>query len=531
MLASAPFMSRFCSRLGLNLFAVCLLSAAPCVRAEVPQDLFEIPGPVQPAGAIDAAVFDRLRSLKIEPAYLCSDVVFVRRVFLDAIGTLPTAAEATAFLEDRSPDKRAALIERLLAREEFADTWAMKWSDLLRVKAEFPINLWPNAAQAYHRWIRDALHDNLPYDQFARALLTSSGSNFRVGPVNFYRAVQSREPTALARAVALTFMGARAEQWPATQLEGFGRCFSTVGYKSTQEWKEEIVFFDPSRLPADARAVLPDGTVLVLSAERDPRELVADWLTAPGNPWFARAMANRVWFWLLGRGIVHEPDDLRADNPPTNPPLLSVLEREFVAARFDVKQLFRLILNSRTYQLSSIARSTDSAAEANFAFYAPRRLEAEILIDAINQITGGTESYSSAIPEPFTFVPAGARSIALPDGSITSSFLETFGRPARDTGRETERTIRLTSSQRLHLLNSTHIQHKLAQGPTLRALARAHPRPRELVDALYLTILSRPPTNAERSRILAYSETAERRAVATDLAWALINSTEFLYRH
>lgn len=538
MLAANPVMPRFRFSIVRVIRAVAIAGVfaggtarAPGAVAPPAVSIFEQPGAAQPDGPIDEPVFQRLQSLDIAPAHLCSDAVFVRRVFLDVIGTLPTTEETTSFLEDSSPNKRAALIDRLLARDEFADYWAMKWSDLLRVKAEFPINLWPNAAQAYHRWIRDALRENLPYDQFARALLTASGSNFRVGPVNFYRAVQSREPTALARVVALTFMGERAELWPATQLEGFARCFAAVSFKSTREWKEEIVFFDPARLPADARAVLPDGTVLALSAERDPRELVADWLVAPDNPWFARALANRVWSWLLGRGIVHEPDDLRADNPPSHPELLRALERELVAARFDVKQLFRLILNSRTYQLSSIARSTAPAAEAAFAFYAPRRLEAEVLIDAINQITGGTESYSSAIPEPFTFVPESERSVALPDGSITSSFLETFGRPARDTGREAERVNRLTSSQRLHLLNSTHIQRKLAQGPALRALVRTHPQPRELVDALYLTILSRPPTSTERASILAYSASADRRGLATDVAWALINSTEFLYRH
>ena len=388
-----------------------------------------------PRGRIDELVFGRLERLGVPPARLCSDAVFVRRAYLDVIGTLPTAPEARAFLADRDPNKRSILIERLLEREEFADYWAMKWSDLLRVKSEFPINLWPNAVQAYHRWIRTCLRENVPYDRFVREMLTAGGSNFRVAPVNFYRAGQSKEPQALAQLVALTFMGVRAENWPKERLSGMAAFFSRIGFKSTMEWKEEIVFFDPNEAAVDlSQAAFPDGTAVELSPDRDPREVFADWLIAPENPWFARNVVNRVWSWLLGRGIIHEPDDIRPDNPPSNPELLAFLEKELITARYDLKHIYRLILNSKTYQLSSIRRSDSAEAAANFASYPLRRLEAEVLIDALNQITGTTEKYSSAIPEPFTFIPEDQRSIALADGSITSSFLEMFGRPARDTG-------------------------------------------------------------------------------------------------
>ncbi|MBI5766433.1 MAG: DUF1553 domain-containing protein [Verrucomicrobia bacterium] len=508
--------------------------AAEKPAGAAPALVFELAPAPRPQGRIDELVFARLQQLGLEPAHGCTDAVFVRRVFLDVIGTLPTAAEARQFLQDQAPDKRAALIDQLLARPEFADYWAMKWSDLLRVKAEFPVNLWPNAAQAYHRWIVAAVRDNKPYDRFARELLTSNGSNFRVGPVNFYRALPSHEPAALARAVALTFLGERAEKWPQPRLDGMAAFFAQITYKPTGEWKEEIVFFDPDKaLPAGAApAQFPDGGAARLTPDRDSREVLADWLISPANPWFARVMANRVWSWLLGRGIVHEPDDFRADNPPANPALLDHLAAEFIRARFDVKQLMRAILNSQTYQLASIARSPQPAAEANFAFYAPRRLDAEVLIDALNQITGTTEKYSSAIPEPFTFVPDDARSIALPDGSITSSFLENFGRPARDTGLESERNNRITAAQRLHLLNSTHIQRKLEQGPKLQALLRNRTAPREVIDSLYLTILSRPPTADERRIVNARALAGpDGRTTAIDLAWALINSAEFLHRH
>ncbi|MDZ7616936.1 MAG: DUF1553 domain-containing protein [Patescibacteria group bacterium] len=538
--------------------------------------IFESPVDWQPQGVIDELLLERWRQAGVQPAALCSDGVFVRRVYLDVIGTLPSAEEARAFLLDDEPDKRRKLIDRLLERDEFADYWAMKWSDLLRVKAEFPINLWPNAAQAYHRWIRTSIAENQPYDQFVRELLTANGSNFRVGQVNFYRAVQSRTPEGIAQAVALTFMGTRAERWPEDRLAGMAAFFSKISYKPTGEWKEEIVAFDPSKETAEPTpAVFPDGEAARLAAKQDPRSLFADWLIRPENPWFTRNIANRVWFWLLGRGIIHEPDDLRPDNPPEHPELLAHLEEELVAAKYDLKHLYRLILNSGTYQLSSRSASDRSEAAELFAFYPVRRLEAEVLIDAINQITGMSEQYTSAIPEPFTYIPQGHRSIALPDGSITSPFLEQFGRPPRDTGLEFERSNRPTADQRLHMLNSSHIRGKLENGPKLRALLRgaaADPMPgggrgrrnraggvggprqaggsgraggggqaggfvpvgdrREILAELYLTIVSRFPTEEESATAMDYVKSAASpREGAIDVSWALINSAEFLYRH
>ena len=505
-------------------------SVAPVVGSP-----FERPLAAQPQNEIDRAVFAQLKRLAIEPAHGCTDPVFLRRVYLDVIGTLPTALEVREFLQDRQPDKRTALIDRLLARDEFADYWTMRWCDVLRVKAEFPINLWPNAAQAYHRWIHTAVRDNLPYDKFARTLLTANGSNFREGPVNFYRAMQSRTPDGTARTVALTFMGVRAEKWSEKQREEMAVFFSRHVFKGTGEWKEEIVFFNPEtplKAPS-GRFVFPDGQTAPLAPDRDPREVFADWLVTPQNPWFTRAIANRVWSWFLGRGVVHEADDLRPDNPPTNPELLATLEKELVASGYDLKRFFRTILNSTTYQLASVARSDNPAAEANFAFYPLRRLDAEVLIDALNLITGTSEKYTSAIPEPFTFLPDDQRSIALPDGSITSSFLETFGRPGRDTGIEGERNNRVTASQRLHLLNSTQVRRKIEQGPKIQALIRNKAGAREAIDALYYTILSRPPTDQERQVVVDYGKAPgmDSRTAALDLAWALVNSAEFLYRH
>jgi hypothetical protein len=498
---------------------------------------FEILAPPTPQGRIDELVFAKWKQLGIEPANQCSDAVFLRRVYLDVIGTLPTVEEARAFLGDKSPDKRSRLIDALLERPEFADFWAMKWSDLLRVKAEFPINLWPNAAQAYHHWIREAIKTNMPYDKFVRALLTSSGSNFRTPQVNFYRALQSKDPKGIAQAVALTFMGMRADKWPAERLAGMSAFFFKVGYKPTGEWKEEIVIFDPhkniappptpetkpgAKTPAKTKSkpapppkpAFPDGTPAEIASNKDPRAVFADWLITPQNPWFARHIVNRVWYWLQGRGIVHEPDDFRPDNPPSNPELLNWLAEEFTRTNYDLKHMYRLILNSSTYQLSSIPKSTNPQAGVHFASYTVRRLEAEVIIDALNQITGTTESYSSIIPEPYTFIPETRRAIALPDGSITSSFLELFGRPPRDSGMESERNNRVTASQRLHLLNSSHVRNKLRDGPGMKKLLQEG----NSSENLYLAILSRLPGDGEWGS-------------GESLAWTLVNSTEFLFRH
>jgi hypothetical protein len=499
---------------------------------------FESGAGVLPRGPVDEVVFARLRELDLPPARNCSDAVFVRRVFLDVIGTLPTGREAWDFIRDTAPDKRQALIDALLERPEFADYWAMKWCDLLRVKSEFPINLWPNAVQAYHRWIRESVKSNLPYDRFVRELLTANGSNFRVPPVNFYRAVQNREAPEIARAVALSFMGERADDWSPDRLAGLAAFFAKIGSKPTGEWKEEILYFDPEKVCTNpavaARPVFPDGTPARIAPGQDPRIAFADWLTAPTNPWLSRAIANRAWSWFMGRGIVHEPDDIRDDNPPVNPALLACLQRELVSSSYDLRRLFRLILNSQTYQLSSIPATAKPGAEANFAFYPLRRLEAEVFIDALCAVTGTAEEYESPIPEPFTFVPKGARAIELPDGSITSTFLEMFGRPPRDTGISTERNNQPSASQRLHMLNSSHIRRKIEQSPKLRSvLAGSRDNPRETIDRLYLSILSRPPTDAERISIRGYlqSNSIKGREAMVDLAWALINSSEFLHRH
>jgi len=485
---------------------------------------------------IDELVFSRLRELNLRPANICSDAVFVRRVYLDTTGTLPTGVEARDFILDRNPSKREVLIDRLLRSDEFADYWTMKWGDLLRIKAEFPINLWPNAAQSYHRWVHDAIRDNKSYDAFARALLTASGSNFEDPPVNFYRAMQSRNPAGIAQTVALTFLGERADNWPTNDLASLAVFFANVGYKSTAEWKEEIVYFNPASTNAGAlngspvNAVFPDGNAVKLSPDQDPRAVFADWLVK--DPQFARSLVNRTWDWLLGRGIVQEPDDFRADNPPGNPQLLEFLGKHFVSSGYDFKDLVRLILNSHTYQLAAIPAGNNAETAANFGSYSLRRLDAEVLIDALDQITGTNESYSSAIPEPYTFIPDNLRSIALPDGSSSSSFLDLFGRPPRDTGLESERNDHITAAQKLYLLNSSQMQRKIEQCRMIEFQSSSNRAPADVAMGVYLGVLSRFPTAEEVVTVQDYFKSGiSKRQAVVDITWALLNSTEFLYRH
>jgi hypothetical protein len=384
--------------------------------------------------------------------------------------------------------------------------------------------------------------------------------------------------------------------------------FSQVGYKPTGEWKEELVFWDPlhysalpaytvpgrdaagpplaksaaappagskaggkkkSKLPAPPAgaaaaptppppplppaaapltAVFPDGTKIQLPPDRDPREVFADWLVNSKNPWFTRSIVNRVWAWLLGRGIIHEPDDIRRNNPPSNPALLAYLEQELIASHYNLKRLYRLILESSTYQFSSVPHFKGPQAEANFATYPLRRLDAEVLIDAVNKVTGASDLYTSAIPEPFTYIPKDKPAIAIADGSITSPFLALFGRSARATGMDNERINKPVPAQWLHMLNSSHIQRKLEQGSNLKAILQSGQRPGKIAEDLYLSILSRFPTAEEvqdakqygnfaspikagKSRKAAISAWTQRHDDWIDIAWALINSTEFLYRH
>lgn len=485
---------------------------------------------------LDQCVEAHLRQSHLTLPTPCDDAVFLRRVYLDLTGRIPDPDSVRDFLSNTRQDKRRKLIDALLVSPEYADYQTLHWLDLLRVKSEFPANLWPNAVQIYSRWIRASVATNQPYDAFARELLTSNGSNFRDPAVNFYRALPYKDATNIAAFVAQSLMGIRFSSLPPTAQNDLVHFFSAVAYKATTEWKEEIVFFNPTRLDTRPFTLpFPDGKTATCAPNTDPRLLFAAWLTAPGNPLFARCAVNRIWFYLMGRGIVHEADDVRTDNPPANPALLVLLEKTLTENHFDLRAVYRLILNSRTYQAEASAPPETLARRTGYAFYQIRQLDAEVLLDIICQITGTTESYSSQIPEPYTNFTEN-RSICIGDGSVTSPFLEMFGRPSRDTGLLSERSNWPSTSQRLHLLNASHIQNKLTRVPVFRQFNKKHMK-RDLqqsrpFDELYLLALSRYPTPEERQIARSYMQTSGGPSVTVlqDLLWALINTKEFCVR-
>jgi uncharacterized protein (TIGR02996 family) len=523
-------MRNFIQLQAIALFAAAIGLSVPVYAQKAP---YEATTWSTPENIVDKEVIKTLAENGQALRPPASDEVFIRRVFLDMTGSLPTPKETIGFLQDKDPEKRSRLIDTLFNRDGFSDYQTLKWADLLRVKSEFPINLWPNAVQAYQHWIRDAVSTNMPYNEFAHSLLTSSGSNFRVPEVNFYRAVQSRDPADIAKNVALTFMGVRSESMPEAVSDDLAKFFSRIGYKKTLEWKEEIVYSVPST-SGPITTSFPDGKVVAIPADSDPRQVFADWLVEPGNPWFARAIVNRVWDWLMGQGIVDPADDMRANNPPASPGLLDALATEFVKSGYDIRHLYKLILNSRTYQQSSIPHGDDAGPASSFARYRVRRLDAEVLIDALDWLGGTGESYVSATPEPYTYIPKTQKTIALADGSITSSFLVKFGRPARDTGLLSERSNTLSEDQLLYLLNSNEVKRKIDNSPLLK-FAYSMPQAKRVdqIRFIYFAILSRQPLPSEEKAAedyFAIKGVGPYRA-ARDLAWALVNGKEFLFRH
>lgn len=472
------------------------------------------------AGSATAPSGNWIDSLTAPEAAVCSDEVFVRRAMVDLAGATPTVEDVLWFLNDPNPDKRARLIDELLESPAYAGYQALRWCDVLRVKSEFPIKLWPNAVAVYHRWVRSAMLNNMSYDEFARVLLTASGSNFRDPPVNFYRAVQAKEPGALADAVALAFMGVRTVYLPESDQKTLPLFFEQVAYKPTSEWKEEIVYWN--RKPASVSQVaMPDGRTVELTADRDPRCDFADWLICPENEWFARAAVNRVWYWLFGTGIVQEPDDFRPDNPPSNPELLDRLAEFFVESGYDFHALYRLILNSKTWQQAAPG-------------YPVCPLAAEVLQDTICRVFGTQVSYQSDVPEPFSYYPKTMRTVELPDGTVTSPFLQTFGRPSRDTGMESDRARTVTEEQRLFFINSTEVNGWIEKSWVLRVLP-FDPENRELsLQYLWLNTLSRYPTQQELDTADSLIDQVPVRYMheaLCDLMWMLVNTKEFSTAH
>jgi hypothetical protein len=497
---------------------------------------------------IDEAVFGKLAVLGIPPSALSDDATFLRRVHIDLTGTLPTEEQVTAFLSDQDPDKRNKLIDRLLDTTAYADYFANKWNMVLRNKRRG--NDQQSTTYAFYRWIWSSLYENKPYDQFVRDILTASGNAEENPPVTWYREVdQANEQV---EDVAQLFLGLRIqcarchhhpfEKWSQDDYYGLAAFFSRVGKKNivgfNNQLRDKRVFHQDQQGPAQARnertgKMLPPTGLgsqpLSIPAEVDPRTHLVEWMAAPDNPFFAKALVNRYWKHFFSRGIVEPEDDMRETNPPSNPELLDKLARSFIDSGFDLKQLCRTICRSSTYQLSSLPNEYNLKDKQNFSRYYPKRLPAEVLYDAFHQVTGTVQSFGG--------LPAGTTSLQIPDPSIAQNvyFLKVFGQPQGDTACECERSQEANLAQSLHLLNSNEVQNKVSAG-NARPANWANDKSRDneaKLRELYRWVYAREP-DAEELRIgLAHLEKHKEnpKLAFEDITWALINTKEFLFNH
>lgn len=516
---------------------------------------FEWTGPA-PSNLIDRHVFEKLRSLRINPSPVCDDTTFVRRVYFDLLGIPPTAKEARQFVSDDQPDKRGRLVDQLLERPEFADYWAQKWSDVLRNEEK---TLDRKGVQNFYAWIRGSIAREKPVDQFVRELVAARGSTYEHPPANFYRSM--RDPLTRAEAAAQVFLGVRLQcakchshpfdRWTQDDYYGWANFFSRVRYKIVENKRrdrndkhefngEQIVYWASKGEVTNAKTGSPTPPRFLgdddidRSDRRERLDQLAEWITSRKNRQFARAQVNFIWYHLLGRGIVHPIDDFRATNPPSNPALLNALSDQFVESGFDLKQTIRAITASQIYQLSSVPNATNADDEANFSRALIRRLTAEQMLDAMSAVTGGRVRFNG--------YPAGMRAGELPGvravrrrdkrPSLGDQFLKLFGKPQRLTSCTCERTEDSTMGQTFQMVSGPMINELLTQEQNrITGWETSAQAPAEIVDDLFWSALSRPPSPEESGVMqkLLQSTTNQRRTLE-DLTWSILNSDEFLFR-
>jgi len=500
----------------------------------------------EPANVVDRHVFAKLRAVRVNPSEPAADAVFVRRATLDAVGRLPTVGEARAFLSDDSPDKRAVLVRRLVARPEFADFWALKWADLLRNEEK---TMGAKGVWVFQRWLRDQFAADVPLDEFTRRLITARGSTWTNPPASFYRT--NRDPSTAAETVAQVFLGVRLQcarchnhpfdAWTQNDYYGLAAYFGNVRRKEIANNRldaldkheingDEVVYLDgaPGAVQPRSGVMLdpkaPGGPKPDLHGDPDARAALAGWLTR-NNRQFARNMANRVWFHLLGRGVVDPVDDFRESNPPSNPALLDALTDELVAGGFQLRPLVELVMTSRTYQFGAEPNATNADDEVNFSRATVRLLPAEVLLDALGQALGKQGDFPGA--------PAGLGATQLPGARMGGPFLKVFGKPDRLLTCECERSESTTLAQAFQLINGDAVRDMLegADNRVGRLLASGA-SDGVVLDELTLAALARTPTASERAGFLAHVRgAADRRKAWEDVAWAVVNSKEFLLRH
>lgn len=499
------------------------------------------PFPVQ--NEADKLIYTRLEALGLLPSVQCSDAEFLRRSTLDSIGRLPTAAEAAAFLAEPSPDKRSQWIVKILADSNYADHWAVKWGDLIRPN---PSRVGVKPVYLLDLWLRDTFRRNVPYDGMVRELLTAQGDTHQNGALAVVR--DKRDPVDAGGFVSQIFLGVRlecakchhhpSEKWTQEdyyQLAGFfGKMRSRgQGISTPISGEAELWWYDPSgkgvthpitEAPMIPKA--PDGPEFPYKAGVDPRKQLVEWLVSPGNPFFAKAIVNRIWGEFLGKGIVDPVDDFRASNPPSNPELLDWLAADFTAHGYDLKHLMRRIMETAAYQRSTLPNATNVADQRNFAHALRRRLPAEVLLDAVGDLTGNRDTLGG--------LPPGARAVQAWNHKLSSDFMDAFGRPNASLECPCERERKPTVVQSLHLMNSSNLQTKLTSAKgrvaTWAASAKA---PDEVVREIYLAAYSREPDPTELLTALGHlsREGIAKGESVQDLVWTLVNTAEFVFNH
>jgi hypothetical protein len=530
-----------------NLVAICRISS-PLPQQVKPEVFARAPR----ADFVDDLVLKKLQALHIPPSPNCKDEEFIRRVFLDASGTLPTRAERESFLSDKSANKRAKLIDSVLGRTEYVDYWAYKWSDLFLVSTrKLPqADVW-----AFYQFIRQSVADNKPWDRFAREVLTASGSTLENGAANYY--ALHKDVAELTEATSVVFLGMSItccrchnhplEKWTQDQYWSMANLFSRVALKNGDRAGEVTVQAQPfGDVPHPRRGVaMPptplDAKPLPLESSTDRRKYFADWLTAPDNPYFARAIVNRVWRNFLGRGLVESEDDLRQTNPPTNSELFDALVKDFVAHHYDMKHLMRTIMNSATYQRSSRPLPGNASDDRFYSHYLIRRLPAEVVLDAYSQITGVPTPFNQlhstgrASISSYADAPLGTRALQLPDTLVVSRFLDAFGRPERAQECSCERQQDSSVTQALHLNNGETLNDKLrAKDSRVSKWLEEKVGDHEAVRRVFVLALCREPTASEVKKFTdvmaeAARQKSGRREILEDLFWSVLAGHEFLF--
>ncbi len=507
-------------------------------RASIPLGV-EMPSLPEPVNFIDEHIFAKLNSLGIPPSVPCDDATFIRRVTIDIAGRLPTPEEASTFATDTTPDKRDRWIDHLLASGDYADYFAGKWSSVLRNKRQNAN--YKRGTYAFHSWIRDSLYTNKPYDEFVGEILSATGEVGQNPPVVWYREV--KDASQQVEDTAQLFLGLRIqcarchhhpfEKWSQDDYYHFQAFFSRLGRKPGLQANEERIFHKrgaaSAKNPRSGKQLAPAGLgaeVLDLDPISDPRQSLVEWMTDPQNPFFAKALVNRYWKHFFDRGLVDPEDDMRVTNPASNPELLNGLAQHFIDSKFDLKELVRTICRSQTYQLSSDPNEYNLTDKQNYSRFYPRRLQAEVLLDAINQVTVSTTSFGG--------LPPGTRAVQLPDEGANNYFLNVFGSPQSDTACECERSQEANLAQSLHLLNSSEVQGKLSSDSgRAAALAAKEDVPHaDRIAELYGWVYSRGPIEEELAVAMAHIEKTEnKRQAYEDILWALVNTKEFLFNH